>query len=294
MAGRHGQFSSSTNELWLRCPHCGDSQHDPNKAHYSVNMITGLAHCHRCSVGRKLSWTNILKLSEEYDIGLEFISSFGTDEDFEESLELPPVEVGAALKRDSKLERGHVKLGWELWDAFEMRDHDGEVEGLHLRRPNRMMSIGSVGLGYVGDRFPNSSEEDPLYIVEGPYDVLRTTDVCLFGFYSGTTLRKITGHFIVFCPDGDVWNDQKLFNRFLQAWGAIENSAYVCGIEVIPDGLDPDECPPASRTLITRIEMPSFIEEVKKVHGYQYTTHSSYRGSSRFRKVKSLREIDKI
>lgn len=295
MAGTHGEYNELSHELWLRCPFCGDSEHDPDKAHFSINLINGLAFCYKCSTGKKISWAKLFKLANQYDINLEDLNSFVTDTDFDEAIELPELSKGQASQRGSKLKRGHIRLENDLlWDGFEMREPDGEVIGLHLRRPRRMMSIGQIAFGYVGSHLPGSSLNHPLRIVEGPYDVMEDYDVCLFGFYSSTTLKKIKGHFITLCPDGDVWNKSELFRRFIKAIKQVDSFTYVCGVEVIPDGLDPDECPRESRTFVSRKELPSFIKEVKKTHGYKYTTHSSHRGSSRFRKIKDIEALGQL
>lgn len=154
----------NNNELWLRCPECGDSQNDPSKAHFSINLISGLYFCLRCKASGKLGPRQFLSV----------LSYIGEEELFElpdvqtgQVEELPLVLPGAGSPRYSTLKRGHVDVvvdggGIKTWDAFQMRDlKDGGLTGLLLRRPGRSVVIGDRGYGWVGDALPQSGPGGP-------------------------------------------------------------------------------------------------------------------------------------
>src|SRR6185369_6862850 len=52
----------TSNNLALRCPFCGDSETSPNRAHFSVNLTSGLFHCFRCQASGKLTTGQLLEL----------------------------------------------------------------------------------------------------------------------------------------------------------------------------------------------------------------------------------------
>lgn len=275
MSGTHGQIKGS--ELWLRCPHCGDSQSNPNKAHYSINLRTGLSYCYRCNEGRRLSGIQVLTLLDDYDLDPDSIDSFAQDLEELEPMELPVLEPGPASSRFSALTRGHLKTQAGKWDAFEMRATDGEVLGIHMRRPHEMMNLGDSGIGYVGEQLPHSTQESPLRVVEGPYDVLESMDVCMFGGLSPKKLKKLSCHFVLLCPDGDVWNKPTLRYGVIRAIEQLSGEIYFTGVEVIPDDLDPDECPVEERAFVPREDINKFIRKLEALNGHNRVQNFSNR-----------------
>lgn len=237
----HGQ------ELWLRCPECGDSQHHPNKGHLSINLAKSVFHCVRCGYGGQLSSKQMLELVIRYDVG---------------SLQAPQPHTQVATSpepganRYSALKRQrHTDDDGVIWDVFEVRDpvHNERV-GQYLRHEKTSLIFGESGLGYVGDTLI-SSPSRPLRLVEGPYDVLDRQDVCCYGFLGSRHLTMLRGHFVVLCPDGDVWQDDLLRRRMMSLLRWSINSPQaptVLGLEMIPDGLDPDECHPTDRLYVER------------------------------------------
>jgi len=236
-------------ELWLRCPHCGDSQRSAAKAHYSVNVLKGVGHCVRCGASDRLSVRQQFELLGEYGDSLpvealqrasDVLRPDGPGDD---TWLLP----GPGSNRRSALARHHYQSAKALWDVFEIRDpKHNEVIGHYCRaEPKVSRIIGEKGLGWVGEDLI-SSIDSPLRIVEGPYDVTGGRDVCVFGFIGPSVLRSLHGHFVILVPDGDVWQDTALTKRFMGTVTAYLNSprsAMILGLEVLPGGLDPDECP---------------------------------------------------
>lgn len=239
MTGRHGKEEHG--ELWIRCPFCGDSPNDLTKAHFSVNLKTGAYHCHRCKVGGFLSTKRRMALAMHSESTLSEQRLIDYDQ-------LIP---GAGSSRRSLLPRFHFRKGEEVWDAFEMRNpKSGEVAGIHLRRPGASHTMGN-GVAWATRLL--SSEDQPLRLVEGPYDVLYPEDLCCFGLPSTKILRALMGHYVILCPDGDVWENEDLKRQILKLlWG--RSRCNIIGIEYIKDGKDPDEVPVEDRELIpTRV-----------------------------------------
>lgn len=233
-------------ELWLRCPECGDSQSNPNKGHLSINLRKGVFHCVRCSYGGSLTIKQVFDLMAIYDLG-SVRSAIPH--------ELIPVNQGAGSTRFSALPRySYVDELNQTWDVFSVRDpvHDEQV-GQYLRFQEQSLLFGETGLGYVGNHL-KSSPDRPLRLVEGPYDVLSSQDVCCFGFIRRSQINLLKGHVLLLCPDGDVWEDQQLRERMTKilTWSLNANSLHVVGLEMIPDGLDPDECHPTDRLYVDR------------------------------------------
>lgn len=269
----HPQQLGPDGELWIRCVFCGDSTTHPNRCHFSVNLRTGLYYCYRCHSKGKLTVVQLLSLITQMGIQQVFgeedqgiVKSSSEQPVLEE--ELPELIPGAAISRYSRLERFHLRR-WPqgkgrggpgiLYDAFQIRDPlDDSVTGIYLRRASSKKEsriIGGSGFGWVGDSFPLSFQHLPLRLVEGPYDVIYYCDVCTFGMVT-QGLRDLRGHSIVLCPDGDVWQEPSLFIPFMkqldQLLWSTKMMPYLVGIEVLPDGKDPDEVPAGEREFIPR------------------------------------------
>lgn len=250
MTGRPGERTG--NELWLRCPHCGDSQKSKNKAHYSVNS-EGLYHCLRCGVGGRLHLRDyIAYVWRDHADLLHHDALVGPDSDWEDLLdELTP---GPGYSRFSALDRYHVRTTTELLDVFLSRNTRGDITGLCLADldAKRKRVVGTRSLGWSGSEL-TSSAAAPLRIVEGPYDVLTDRDICTYGLPSKNQLKRLKGHYVLICPDGDVWPDpgkRRAILNLLTVPGPT-----IVGFEVLGADEDPDDVPYAQRTRITVKEM---------------------------------------
>jgi len=235
MTGKAGEVKNG--ELWLRCPYCGDSQRDPRKAHYSVNRA-GLFYCVRCHRGGRLPLSVYLRLLTEGPLrGMGDV----VDDDWEALLD--DLDPGPGSSRDSALDRFHIgdPAGGAI-DVFLSRNIDGEIIGLALVGDGRKTVEGRKGLGFAGDEELTSSPADPIRVVEGPYDCLTARDVCVFGLPSAKLMRKLRGHFVILCPDGDVWPDYTKRKTIINALADKRGPVYV-GVEMLKDGEDPDDVP---------------------------------------------------
>lgn len=235
-------------ELWLRCPDCGDSQRSLDKGHLSVNIKKAVFYCVRCGYSGTLTTKQLLDLATRYDFSTQ-----------EHTPALEPRELlpEAATNRFSALRRWHYDdQDGNRWDVFDIRDpHHNERVGQYFRRDGTSLILGETGLGWVGDTALTSSSERPLRLVEGPYDVLGPGDVCCYGFLRSQALKLLRGHYVVLCPDGDAWTDPMLREKMmkLMRWCFQDRRApAVVGLEMIPDGLDPDECHPTDRLYVPR------------------------------------------
>jgi len=225
-------------ELWVRCPFCGDSQNDPDKAHFSINA-DGLYYCLKCHTGGRLGHKEFLAVAPLF--GREQI-------EVTEATPLPDLIPGSGNLRPSRLHRFHLSSGE---DAFQMRDQLGNVIGIASVGDHRRI-YGKRGLGYRN--YLVSSVSHPLIIVEGPYDVLYDDEVCMFGLPSPASLQMLKGQFIILCPDGDLWIEPaktkilvSIVRRIIKMKDPI-----LLGVQVIPGGLDPDEHPRSQRTFVTK------------------------------------------
>lgn len=271
MTGKIGEVSD--NELWLRCPECGDSQHDLSKAHFSINLTTFVYNCLRCGYSGRLGPKEVLDLISRPDLDLSFgIESWEDrqkreqDRSEEEDDEYPPYLKGAGSPRPSLLERFHYQQESQkglLWDVFEMRHpKDKDLIGTQFRCGKKRIDFGELGYGWVGPDL-KSSPENPLFLVEGPYDVVKPDYVCVFGLISKGKLTPLSGHTVVLVPDGDVWVKSDLLKGFiyLLEWLMNHRQIYLEGIVHIYDGKDPDEAGPKDQIFIHRNACKTYLKD---------------------------------
>ena len=252
-------------ELWIRCPYCGDSKRSPDKAHFSVNLRTGVYHCHRCKAAGRLNTKQLLNLGLiGFEVGLGEL-----DQRMDPSAaEFPELIPGPATPRASELPRQRLLATGGDWDAFEMFDpRTLELTGIYFRRGKESRIVGDKTYSWPGAPGALFSDGDrPIRLVEGPWDVLEDRDVSVFGLISKTALADLYGHQVVLCPDGDVWKDMRLFKQLLRTidWGLrFSKSCYIQGVEWIADGKDPDEVPPDKRDFLERRQLRILIREAK-------------------------------
>lgn len=267
MTGRNEEIEGG--RLWLRCPYCGDSSNDPDKAHLNIHLSKFIYHCYRCGASGRLSAKETLSFISKYDLDINY-SQEKIDED--EKLELPELVPGAGSSRPSKLDRFHLVDSYNAhWDAFEIyepRDHT--LCGVHLRNRKTKLTLGDPGFSWVNARNHSlvSTPHNPITIVEGPYDVVESRDVCLYGYPSISRLSVLKGHSIILCPDGDTWTTN-LLGGFVRLVSRMISSPvlYLVGIIYIPDGKDPDELGGDRMDhFIPRGDLYSFLAERTAVH----------------------------
>lgn len=250
--------------LWMVCPYCDDTV-----GHMVFNPDTWTLHCFRCGVTAyaPLDMGDTLRAAPRRHGGTKDV---GPQEQL--SRVLDQLLPGPGLARPSSLARYHVtdRFG-QLWDAFLSRETDGEITGVHLRSSGdlkRARTIGHRALGYVGTNLGDRGLARPLRIVEGPYDVTAAEfDVCVFGVPTSRQVKRLAGHLVILCPDGDVWPRPDLLERWVGPWLADPNIV-VIAIERLPDSLDPDEVPVEERE-----RMPNDVL-AKLRHHYRGTSRS--------------------
>jgi hypothetical protein len=145
---------------------------------------------------------------------------------------------GPGNSRFSLLDRYHVIRPQRNDDVFIIQNGIGDEIGA-LVVGNGKRIIGESGVAWPGDDIITSSPENPIRLVEGPYDVLYTRDVCVFGLFNPHALSMLRGHYVVLCPDGDVWGDESKLRVIRRA--AYYDQFTCLGVEYLPDGKDPDE-----------------------------------------------------
>lgn len=256
------------NELWLRCPFCGDSKSSPEKSHFAINLRKYVYHCYRCNEGGKLTAKQLLSILSSVGETFWAISSVPfTERDRQDEAAWPELIPGPGNRRKSELARYHVIDEKDrTWDAFIIREpRDNTVCGLHLRWKNHRLGFGDRGYSWPGDEGLISSPRSPIRIVEGPYDVVTQFDASGMGVISRGSLRPLKGHFVILCPDGDIWTQNDLLFAFLKTMRAVlldtNHYPYVVGLEYLPAARDPDEVPVEQRTFIPHDEIPSFLDE---------------------------------
>lgn len=233
-------------ELWIRCPYCGDSSSDPEKCHFSINLEKWLYHCHRCNAGGKLSTREMVNLITSRHLDISIFSGPPRRIDQSEQT-LPELIPGAGSPRKSLLERYHLTLNEHVWDSFylyEPKDSSEGPVGVHIRNGSRKFTIGKRGWAWPGQALL-SSTDDPLLLVEGPYDVISSRMVSKFGLITYKSLKDLVGHVVILVPDGDTWDPRLRLAK--QTVELLRDSLYsrpdypvILGLYKLPENLDPD------------------------------------------------------
>lgn len=249
--------------LWLRCPFCGDSKHNQRKAHFSIRLIDGAYFCHRCGEGGFYKPHEFLTMT-----GMDLMTSTPvlakTATSFYEEI-IQHRQPGPGSPRKSKLSRWHFNVpGKGLVDVFESRTLKGSLSGVHLRPTweKKHRTYGNRLFGFAKEKLFTPY---PVRIVEGPYDVVTESDVCLFGLPSRKQVKALGGFKVILCPDGDVWESENLLSRFCRRFHPIYG-VIVVGVEKLPKDKDPDEVPPEDREIISYKETLEILRVMEEVN----------------------------
>jgi hypothetical protein len=237
-------------ERWFRCPFCGDSPSHPKKMHFSVNR-QGMYHCFRCRESGRLNPESLAEIWPLQERLLPLNVRKDLNALFEPWEDLWSAAVpGPGTPRASLLKRYHCIERGSLLDLFQMRLPNGSQTGVHLRggSGDRKVSLsqGLTTFGYVRE---GSLVGYNLRLVEGPYDVLYPEDVCTFGLPHRYQLEQLRMYPVLFCPDGDLWEKDVLFQVYLARIKRFFGGP-ILGLEYIPGGKDPDEVPVEERIRI--------------------------------------------
>jgi hypothetical protein len=224
-------------EVWQRCPYCGDSQHDTEKAHFSINRETGTYHCFRCQQSGLLSPMQYMQFLAG-TLNMPATSPGGASKE-QLPLILSSLLPGAATTRHSALDRYHTPSNE---DAFLIRGSSLDITGVMLNKGSKII-YGNRGIAWPGDEELTASPDDPLIVVEGPYDVVGPRDVCTFGLPSRRSWHLLAGYNVILCPDGDVWGDMDKLNQIMALIHGQPIGPIVQGFQVLPSWADPDQIP---------------------------------------------------
>lgn len=242
MAALVGQIKNG--RLYVRCWNCGDSE-NPTHAHCSIT-VEGLYYCVRCGKGGRLESKEFLKHITDVNFDLMMQESYTPTRWQAIYDKLLP---GPGSNRPSALERYHLEGERGTEDVFLSRNAFGDTIGLAIVGTDRQRRmVGQKGLGYAGMDVLISTPDRPLRLVEGPYDVRTHRYVCCFGLPDRSAMQYLRGHFLILCPDGDVWNAK---DKLAVIYRILQNYRdWIMGVEILPDGVDPDEAGPEDRVYI--------------------------------------------
>jgi len=234
------------NKLYQRCDICGDTQKNPDRGHLILYLDTGTVHCYRCGYHAQRTIGDMISVWSHYHIQPKAKETI-----FDDPKNLPEIAPGTI---GSSGRVSYVQGRWSGKGAeiFLMRDLLGKKLGYHVKGflQKRSENHGTRGFGYYGDSAPILGNEthDVYRIVEGPYDVIYPNDLCTFGLPTMSHIVMLGIRNLILCPDGDVIQDARLLKRWFQPF--LKQNMLITGVEMIPDKLDPDECPQENRTLV--------------------------------------------
>lgn len=214
---------------WMRCPSCGDSPKNRNKAHLMVDT-KGSTYCFKCGYSTQLDFGELIDIA---------LGNKTLDEAVEGAVEL--AERGGKEQRRFSLLETYEDENPDA-DAFQMRDQHGKLVGWHVRYPNKhFKNEGDRGIGYLGP-WLKSSPSSPITVVEGPYDVVKDRYACMFGTMNAGNLAKFFRmQFVWLFPDPDQVDSEMKRRRFVEkiVMPCLDRMVFVRGVKLAPG--DPDE-----------------------------------------------------
>jgi hypothetical protein len=247
-------------ELYFRCPHCGDSERHPQKTHCSVNIFTSIYYCLRCQASGKVSSDEMGLLTK--DINFDKVKQLKVDPLYETDSIMEMIteklRPGPGMGRYSALDRWHIKTQDDTkLDIFKVTNASRELVGYHVRPPDKKYTR-TYGQRLLG--IPSSIRYNkPWRIVEGPFDCLDPhTDVVVFGFPSVAQAKALYGKPLIICPDGDVFEDYRKLRSFMKPF-LWDNNVLIEYVERLPPNTDPDELLPHLRERISADEVRSIL-----------------------------------
>lgn len=227
-------YRDSTGKVYFRCPECGDSD-NPNKAHAFVD-VQGNTHCYKCEHNDTLNMTQYLYV---------LLNVCDIEEVIEpdwQPFELEPL-LGLETRRPTLLTR-YVVPNNEKADAFAMRNARGQLVGYQSRLPGKvMLNEGGHGIDWYNSAevLLTSSPHDPIYLVEGPYDVIKPRYVSAMGSISLTVFKHVKAQTCWAWPDPDVICTPAKRKSFVEMLNIANDN--LCWIEgLIVSDADPDKC----------------------------------------------------
>ena len=149
--------------------------------------------------------------------------------------------------------RGPLTSRFSLLPRFNTRNADAfkiywmgnsEPVGYYLRGKDLKKIFGFTGFAWASNPEPLlSTQENPLRLVEGPYDVKYAHDLCCFGLFNAKLIiQQLKHHYFVISPDGDVWTDPTRKKAFFPSLTQIIKARLnLVGVEFHEANQDPDD-----------------------------------------------------
>lgn len=243
------------NNLFVRCPYCGDSTHRSYVGHLSINLHTGTYICFRCSAKGKLSPQKHFELLEDYQGAMSLAQL--------DDIELPNLDP-SIVKQETR-----ITLLEHAYDppfrVYAMRSPTGRITGYHYRHTDRKSSyhIGKMGFGYVGSYL----DHPELRVVEGVYDVVYSTDVAVFGAITALKLKTLYPFSLTLAPDGDIIHNPYKRRSFLSTLNRLIKDGFdIQGIEVFKASDDPHSAYMAGirGTTLSVAQFYLYVDELSK------------------------------
>lgn len=226
----HPGYIDSEGRTYFRCTECGDSD-NPKHAHAFVDK-RGDTYCYRCNHVSHLTMQQFLYVQLDMCDLDEVIS-----DDWKPFPLEPFFPTGRRNTLLTRYEGDH--------DIFAMRNARGRLVGYHHRKPNKvMLNEGDRGIDWPDSHngtLLTSSKDNPLYLVEGPFDVINQQYVAAMGSISPTVMKHLKAQTVWAWPDPDVINTSIKRKKFVDMLNmANDNYCWVEGL-IVSDA-DPDEC----------------------------------------------------
>jgi hypothetical protein len=216
--------------LFVRCPYCGDSQSRLYIGHLSIKIEDGLYYCFRCGVSGKLSLVDFIDVLAQYNIECPETVLYDTlrDETYTSGTNYQDNRYSLLERRTDN--KGNVTVA--------MRDVHGNITGYqHRTSDKRIQTEGIKGYGYVGNSLVNT---DYIRLVEGPYDVVYDNDVCVFGSLSYGMVQRLKLYTLLLAPDADVIRQRSKLQSFVRMVYRLLVKGYnIKGVEIFEKGYDP-------------------------------------------------------
>lgn len=242
-------------ELWVRCPFCGDSKRNSWKAHFSVAVRSGLYYCFRCGTTGKFSGNQVMELLYHSGHGIDSVGLEMEIDQYDLNALYENLLPGPAIPRKTRAKRYNTAVeGVGRVDVFEMFHPDRSLSGILQRAQGYSRVYGERGLIWPSRAESlSSSQDNPIRVVEGPYDIQDDRTFAVSGLITFRALEKFFRYqYLILTPDGDIWTKPDLTRQFIRLLkkATLSTSFKIAGVEIISGGRDPDEVDVKDRSLI--------------------------------------------
>ena len=243
-------YVDNRGNTFYRCTSCGDSD-NPNHAHAFVDR-QGNSYCYKCGHVAQLSMTQYLYVQ---------LNMCDIEEVIESDWVPFPLESLLGIGRRETLLTRYIVEDNEQADAFAMRNSNGRLIGYQSRYPKKIMvNEGDRGIDWYNsaNSLITSCSRDPIYLVEGPYDVIKPRYVASMGSISLSVFKHVKAQTVWAWPDPDIINTQQKRKKFIDMLNVANDN--LCWVEgLIVSDKDPDEC-----TIKYKVPLKEANEHIRK------------------------------